>query len=209
MEERPILFSGSMVREILEGKKTQTRRVVKGVALDWLQPNMFTPEYVALPENLLSPYGYVGDVLWVRESWQAQNTGGLWWHEVPRNERSLWNWAFTNPIEPAYEETPPRWMPSIHMPRGASRITLEVTRLHIERLQEITHDDAVAEGFYEKPNKAFGRLGFSILWDEINAKRGYSWESNPFVWVVSFKKIDSTEDSEAYRYKMRNEDGLI
>lgn len=191
MNEHPILFSEKMVRAILAGKKSQTRRIVKGTALDWLQPNMFTKEYVALPENYLSPYGYAGDVLWVRESWQAQNTSGLWWHEVARNDRPLWNWAFTNPVEPAYEAIPPRWIPSIHMPRMACRIELEITELRIERLNDISENDAIAEGcqaWMENGQVTDTAVSdYAHLWNEINLERGYSWESNPFVWVVSFK----------------------
>ena len=191
MNEHPILFSRKMVQAILAGKNSQTRRIVKGTALDWLQPNMFSQKYVALPENCLSPYGYAGDYLWVRESWQAQNTSGLWWHEVPRNDRSLWNWAFTNPVEPAYEATPPRWIPSIHMPRMASRITLEITELRIERLNDISESDAVAEGcqaWIENGQVTDTAVSdYAHLWNEINLERGYSWESNPFVWVVSFQ----------------------
>ena len=186
MKESPILFSEKMVRAILAGKKSQTRRVVKGTALDWLQPNMFTPKYVALPGNYFSPYGYAGDMLWVRESWQAQNTSGLWWHEVPRNDRPLWNWAFTNPVEPAYEAIPPRWIPSIHMPRMACRIELEITQLRIERLNNISERDAIAEGCTGE-NFDMPVSDFIWLWDSINAERGYSWSSNPFVWVVSFQ----------------------
>ena len=74
--ERPILFSGAMVRAILDNRKSQTRRVVKGTALDWLAPGMFAPSFVALPENGLSPYGYAGDRLWVRESFGYQTIGG-------------------------------------------------------------------------------------------------------------------------------------
>lgn len=76
MKERPILFSGAMVRALLAGTKTQTRRAVKGLALEWLQPGMFTPEYVADPDNKLCPYGAPGDRLWVRESWARTRVFG-------------------------------------------------------------------------------------------------------------------------------------
>lgn len=176
MSEHPILFSEKMVRAILAGKKSQTRRIVKQ------DPKGKIP----FTDELPCPYGHTGDFLWVRESWQAQNTSGLWWHEVPRNDRPLWNWAFTNPVEPAYEATPPRWIPSIHMPRMACRIELEITQLRIERLNNISESDAIAESCtgenFDTPVN-----DFIWLWDSINAERGYSWSSNPFVWVVSFQ----------------------
>lgn len=176
MNEHPILFSEKMVRAILAGKKSQTRRIVKQ------DPKGKIP----FTDELPCPYGHTGDFLWVRESWQAQNTSGLWWHEVPRNDRSFWNWAFTNPVEPAYEAIPPRWIPSIHMPRMACRIELEITQLRIERLNNISESDAIAESCtgenFDTPVN-----DFIWLWDSINAERGYSWSSNPFVWVVSFQ----------------------
>ena len=181
MNEHPILFSEKMVRAILAGKKSQTRRIVKQ------DPQGKIP----FTDELPCPYGHTGDFLWVRESWQAQNTSGLWWHEVPRDDRPLWNWAFTNPVEPAYEATPPRWIPSIHMPRMASRITLEITELRIERLNDISESDAVAEGcqaWIENGQVTDTAVSdYAHLWNEINLERGYSWESNPFVWVVSFQ----------------------
>lgn len=181
MSEHPILFSEKMVRAILAGKKSQTRRIVKQ------DPKGKIP----FTDELPCPYGHTGDFLWVRESWQAQNTSGLWWHEVPRNDRPLWNWAFTNPVEPAYEAIPPRWIPSIHMPRMASRITLEITELRIERLNNISKNDAIAEGcqaWVENGQVTDTAVSdYAHLWNEINLERGYSWESNPFVWVVSFQ----------------------
>ena len=167
MSEHPILFSAKIVRAILAGKKSQTRRIVKQ------DPQGKIP----FTDELPCPYGHTGDFLWVRE--------------VPRNERLLWNWAFTNPVEPAYEATPPRWIPSIHMPRMASRITLEITELRIERLNNISESDAIAEGCqaWEENGQVTDTAvsDYAHLWNEINLERGYSWESNPFVWVVSFQ----------------------
>lgn len=168
--EHPILFSGEMVRAILAGKKSQTRRVVR------------QDGKVPFTDELPCPYGRIGDILWVREKWQALSAGGLWWHEVPRDDRPLMNWAFTNPVEPAYEMVPPWWMPSIFMPRAACRIELEITQLKIERLKYMNASDAIAEGCADE-NEFIG------LWDSINAKRGYSFSSNPFVWVISFRLV--------------------
>jgi hypothetical protein len=181
MNENPILFSQNMVKAILAGKKTQTRRIVKP------DPQGKIP----FTDELPCPYGHVGDLLWVRETWQAQNTSGLWWHEVIRYDRPLYNWAFTNPVEPAYEATPPCWIPSIHMPRMACRIKLEVTQLRIERLNNISESDAIAEGCQDwiKNGQVIDTAvsDYAHLWDSIYAERGYAWETNPFVWVVSFQ----------------------
>jgi hypothetical protein len=178
MNEHPILFSEKMVRAILAGKKGQTRRIVKGTALDWLQPNMFSPKYVALPENYLSPYGYAGDLLWVRETFLRDGEIYLYKADFGKGVLSD-SWRG-------------HWKPSIHMPRKASRLALEITELRIERLNDISESDAIAEGATpsivgDDLDYLKYRAGFQTLWNSINAKRGYEWESNPFVWVVSFQ----------------------
>jgi len=138
--ERPILFQGDMVRAILSGSKTQTRRIVKGMALDWLQPGVFTPEFVAAPENDMCPHGKKGDRLWVREAFSGCHEYDVekfppsaWFRLDP-----LWYWADGNPTSGDW--TRPK--PSIHMPRWASRITLEITEVRVERLQDI-RDEAI------------------------------------------------------------------
>lgn len=196
---KPILFSGNMIRAILDGHKSQTRRIIKLAdgslpddcdipAHDDFMPNYIMDFSRTFPQwkQLDCPYGKVGDCIWVRESWQALNTSGQWWHEVKRKDRSNCDWAFTNPVSPAFEATPPRWMPSIHMPRGVCRIELEITQLRVERLNNISENDAISEGCtgenFDTPVN-----DFIWLWDSINAERGYSWSSNPFVWVISFQ----------------------
>ena len=194
--EKPILFSAPMVRAILEGKKTQTRRVVKPtqstprVAPLRMEPWLidgeqetddhglpcwagYHPDYPGEAKWFSCPYGGVGDHLWVRETWNCIDTGRL-------TQRQDWVRYRATDGEEMY------WRPSIHMPRWASRLTLEITGVRVERVQDITHDDAVAEGCYEVEGRSWGRLGFSQLWDSINAKRGYSWEANPWVWCVGF-----------------------
>lgn len=175
MNTHPILFSARMVEAILDGRKTQTRRIVKK------NPDGKIP----FTDELPCPYGLTGDTLWVRETWQAQNNNGEWWHEVPRDDRVSWNWAWTNPVRPAYDEMPPRWLPGIHMPREACRIELKIKSLKIERLHCISPDDAEAEGVTNE--RVFD--GFVELWNSINAARGYGWDVNPFVWVVEFEKV--------------------
>ncbi|KRD71392.1 hypothetical protein [Lysobacter sp. Root96] len=153
MRELPILFNGPMVRAVLEGRKTQTRRPVKGWALKWLAQDHFTPEYVALPSNGASPYGYAGDQLWVRETWFREphpSEFGLTYNDMPHT----WAFACAKAGKHLYRADAGsevaidgrRWRPSIHMPRTASRITLEVTDVRVERLQDISEADAAAEG---------------------------------------------------------------
>ncbi|PVX75595.1 hypothetical protein [Paraburkholderia unamae] len=197
MRERPILFSGPMVRAILDGRKTQTRRVVKGIALDWLNEVRFTPEYVALPESYLSPYGFAGDRLWVRETWAQPTTldpGPTFYRaDYPAN------------VLGKYENLPAAeaitWKPSIHMPRDCSRITLEITGVRVERLKQISSDDCFAEGidvegadYNEGESYANAgspvppeRWAFSGLWNST----GGDWEANPWVWVVEFRRADA------------------
>lgn len=187
-KERPILFSGPMVTAILSGQKTQTRRVIKGQALEWLAPDMFTPEFVADPENGLCPYGQPGDRLWVREAWavphmyDGHKPGG-----VPDTARVHYADAGTRGGL--------LWRSPIFMPRWASRLTLEVVSVRVERLQDITEEDVYAEGAVTVENAR--REGTSVplrlfawLWDSINGKRpGCSWDDNPWVWVVEFKAV--------------------
>lgn len=199
MKERPILFSGPMVRAILEGRKTQTRRPLK-------VPRWFMKEYpsvdlaysgltgAALEQKLRCPHGVSGDRLWVRETWAGNVQGcpkGISYfadHRDPRGD---------GPANPM------RWTPSIHMPRAASRINLEVVAVRAQRLQEITQADAVAEGMHDTrgvweplsdTDNAGPRAAFRSLWDEINGKRlvnqkPISWDANPWVWAITFKVL--------------------
>lgn len=219
MKERPILFSAPMVRAILDGRKTMTRRVIKKQPLDILPMNV-PNQWCALDEwgedgNKGSiracRFGVPGDQLWVRETFgifdRAGNEraiaykadgddGPATWVEVPKDK------YFKDDYFPADE----RWRPSIHMPRWASRITLEITDVRVERVQEITEKDSALEGTLEcdglfdeaeycrltkEMGDAMGDLtpAFRQLWDSINGKT-HPWESNPWVWVISFKRID-------------------
>ena len=187
--ERPILFSAPMVRALLDGRKTQTRRIIKRTALEWLEEG-FTPEFVAEPGNAaICPFGKPGDRLWVREAWSAEWS---WRHEKPRDiipAAPIWYWADGDPAERDW--TRPK--PSIHMPRWASRITLEVTEVRVERLQDISEADATAEGSKEPSLVPIigacwsERDAYAKLWEHINGPG--SWDANPWVWAVSFKVI--------------------
>lgn len=127
------------------------------------------------------PYGEIGDFLWVRETWGVRD--GMIVYRANDEDMPL--------------DKGEKWKPSIHMWRNASRITLEITNVRIERLQEISESDARAEGVskYEGEcplrNKRLNKyqLQFAALWDSINAKRGLGWDVNPFVWVIEFKRI--------------------
>lgn len=209
MKDYPILFSTPMVQAILEGRKTQTRRIVKGMALEWLQPGMFAQEYVAAKENGLSPYGYEGDNLWVRETFQrtfnvnSTDTGEQYLYKAnPGDEEML-----------ILQDTPKginKWKPSIHMPKKACRLWLKVKSVRIERLHDISEEDAIAEGIEkyqdtsayksywsdepENPKlyEMYPVRSFYTLWQSINANRNnglYAWDENPWVWVIEFEKL--------------------
>lgn len=222
MKEYPILFSAPMVRAILNGVKTQTRRVVKprGVSDDvtqWLHA-------MAKGVDMLCPYGKPGDVLWVRETFVLARYDDepkfLVDHPIQHNpgdgsewSEEYWLYTYYRATDPApdlsYEddenddgEPKCKWRPSIFMPRWASRITLEIVNIRVERVQEITRSDAKAEGASfvwrwdatRKPElHKRGVLNpyianYSVLWDEINKERGFGWDVNPFVWVIEFKR---------------------
>lgn len=183
MKERPILFSGPMVLSILEGRKTQTRRVVTPQPLadeamhksGHGRDDLYWVGRLRDSENawriVRCPYGVPGDRLWVRETFH--DAGGY-------------------PIYRADEPGPDleiRWSPAIHMPRWACRLVLEVTAVRVERLQQIGDLDAMREGCeqWADTDGAF-RASFCHLWDSINAKRA-PWASNPWVWVVSFDRV--------------------
>jgi len=195
MNERPILFSGPMVRAILDGRKTQTRRIVKpqptygdvagafsswkfpykgGGA--WLWPN---GEDQILKE---CPYGVPGDKLWVREAWTVDHIADrLAERRMSVRYRATDNRASADGMG---------WRPSIHMPRWASRITLEVVAVRLERLQEIASspEDLLAEGV-TAVTEAVEHLAYEYraLWDTINGPG--AWDKNPWVWVIKFSVL--------------------
>lgn len=183
MKERPILFSTPMVEAILKGTKTMTRRNIKGMALKWLNDE-FSPEFVSDVENKLCPYGQVGDVLWVREKWKH--------NEVPTG----WKYHYYAGAEEIYTyKDNERWKPSIHMPKEACRIRLKILDIRAERLHDMPVDDILKEGVNNGvSNPLMGarwenmqRMAWEELWKNINGKE--SWDSNPWVWVISFEQI--------------------
>lgn len=223
MKERPIIFSDKMVNAILEGRKTQTRRVVKvetgqprGVVPAYMEPYLFDgiqeeddqgrqlwvgthPEFPAEAGKWFScAHGAVGDRLWVREAFRANPS------------------PFSDNVIFAYRATSIKaegvtWKPSIHMPRIASRLLLEITDVRVEQVQSIRDRDIRAEGIawdcvyagrcnssrcptlQRNPNHIGTRSDFHHLWNSINAKRNggaYAWDANPWVWVIEFKRIE-------------------
>lgn len=177
---KPILFSTEMVKAILDGRKTMTRRVFKSR----------TARYC------------IGDELWVRETWCERNA------YMYEDNTSGYLYKADN-----FDEMDVKWRPSIFMPKEASRIFLKITDVRVEHLQDITNADAKSEGaeFWnlasdckkesEFVTEYFGeycheekrdyRKGFQILWDSINKKRGYSWDTNPIVLVYSFERMQN------------------
>ena len=217
MRERPIIFSGPMVRAILDGLKSQTRRIIK---LEEFQEST-TPGYdyafrkrgcwqdVRLKDMLAPPrgnypfrcpYGVVGNHLWVRESYCYEMVEGRYVYNEYGNPHTFYRAdgidiasvdedGFQKWRKDGMEASP--WIPSIHMPRWASRITLEITDIRPQRLQEISEEDAKAEGIDYDPSAPAAlshRTSFAHLWDSINSKRS-PWNENPWVWVIDFKRI--------------------
>ena len=204
MKEHPILFSTLMVQAILKGSKTQTRRVIKDIQEWHPLPDItclkfkgvncgsilsadgegFAQKYV----KTLCPYGQPGDRLWVRETFidltktpvcgagSEKYQGLKVWYKADNTRET---------------EVSGNYKPSIHMPRWASRINLEITNIRVQRVQEITLGDAIAEGVASlDPNWHTAALvDFQRLLDTINSKRGYSWEVNPWVWAITFKLL--------------------
>lgn len=198
MSERPILFSGPMVQAILAGRKTQTRRQVKLRELrefqlsttsgyDWRFRDRRSLWNVVSTERLMEmcPYGQAGDRLWVRETHGFLDPDFKPTVMTDRGHVQV-TYQADHAIDPNHGDGPDRirWRPSIHMPRWASRITLEVTSVSVERLQSLGEDDAQAEGI--EPFSGRSNVGaFQALWDSING----NWAANPWVWAISFRVL--------------------
>ena len=208
LKSRPILFSAPMVRALLDGSKTQTRRIIKrsgewpanAVRVSMLE---IRGTAMAIDANRCSygpeikfPYGHPGDRLWVRETFQPTFGDGV--------ERSETDWdtgagfdinypATTGRIEwiDGEDNITDRCKPAIHMPRWCSRITLEITGVRVERLHAINEVDAIAEGApwaaCGSPQEGSHKAGYALLWESINGPN--SWELNPWVWVIEFKRV--------------------
>ncbi|TPE43953.1 ASCH domain-containing protein [Pontibacter mangrovi] len=202
VKERPILFSTEMVQAILEGRKTQTRRILKKDSAEALdRQDKQNQEAMISIASQLCPYGKPGDRLWVRETLYFDTCGNEWCYQ-----------ADNSPVTTADITSSRKAIPSIHMPKAACRLLLEITNIRVERLKEISQEDAKAEGlrrfakfgieewggvephrevknhfrWYDKPIEAFKNL-----WEHINGP--LSWKQNPWVWVLEFKVVDGKE----------------
>jgi len=190
---KPIIFSTPMVQAILDGRKTQTRRVVKinGCPITSPKESLELTKEGLIYHSFCSMSGYYkplcqpGDILWVRETWLKADDGYYYKADikVPSESENL---------RKTYGY---KWRPSIFMPREAARIFLLVKDVRVERLQDITEEDAIAEGIRigigGEPYFSC-RDAFVALWNSINTKRGYGWDTNPWVWVYEFEKISRT-----------------
>lgn len=262
VRERPVLFSGPMVKALIDGRKTQTRRMVKpqpepdfrtvkqdggGHWIWWSGPDRpglgeFTRRAYPNGEGVRCPYGRAGERLWVKETFARRLDVDP--KEEPEKARhyALCRADGTGLDEPHWHSYPHRWTPAIHMPRWASRLTLEITEVRVQRLGEISEEDAVAEGIRVRPGDdlSHGKVGyqgcypglyhmaagdglcccsavkpprtdvrygtrlspplcaFREIWDSINARRDYSWESNPWVWCIAFRVLPPSEGGSSH-----------
>lgn len=232
MKERPILFNGQMVKAILEGRKTQTRRIVKA------KKGADCPDYMWVDEYALKdviewreqknrwfgckeyrtlafsdcPYGQIGDRLWVRETWHVEPgvtgwsmdenepcTGWIEYKAGGSKEVTAPNFESVQNCFPKgevdWDFLPYDWRPSIFMPRWASRILLEIIKIRVERLNDISVEDAKAEGFDYSTHPSAIEMGYAIgaktnfrfAWEQIYGQN--AWNKNPWVWVIEFKVI--------------------
>ena len=192
IKEKPILFNSEMVRAVLEGRKTQTRRVVKldhGEHLVKLESGQINgvQSHSGKVKDLKCPYGKPSDRLWVREKFTTLS------HNSSDEEGDAWIYAASENGEAWESEAEGwRWKPSIFMPRAASRILLEVIDVRVEKLKKMNRGDAMSEGcpFPNIASEKSPLLWFRELWDSINKARGCDWDSNPYVWVVEFKVLE-------------------
>ena len=194
---KPILFKSEMIRSILDGRKLQTRRAIKpqppeGAVWDD-DSRLFVLSGSRLGLIRKCPYGHPGDLLWVREAWATEYLyDDIKPSKLTPRDSDIYYKA--DGIDSATDVMVHRWRPSIFMPRWASRITLEITDVSVERVQDIDIEDAFHEGYplswanaiADGIDAAQSIEWFRDLWDSINAKRGYGWAINPWVWIVSF-----------------------
>ncbi len=194
MMDKPIIFSTEMVRAILEGRKTQTRRVIKPQPASGVRKSVFVKSGLedGHGREIKIPY-QPGDTLWVRETWckfgdiiGVNEDADIYYYKAD----------YPCPVDKSIK----KWRPSIHMPKGVARIWLEVTAVRVERLQDITPYDAWNEGcrignsfpwehHIPELQQQCRDVVFRGLWDGLHEKRGFGWEINPWVWVIEFEVI--------------------
>ena len=188
--EKPILFNTEMVQAILSGRKTQTRRIIKNIPSNVTKIKQFESDmfmwFYEMQEGGLKPPCIVGDILWVRETWSK--------NPVPTG----WPWDYK--ASPEYwEMTEHIWKPSIHMPRAAARLFLKVASVRVEKLQDITENGARKEGCLDFHDKTGDGKFEDVLEFDLTAKDAFqnlwesiykNWNSNPWVWVIEFERIE-------------------
>ena len=208
MKEYGMIFSGPMVRAILDGTKTQTRRIIKPQPKDWT--TRYGKPWPCIEKNGLveyqkCPHGEIGDRIWVRETWWEPP---FITHRMLRNGADTWpkcdyDIECDNQRREEYREWGWKRKPSIFMPRWASRIDLEILNIWPEKIQDISEEDAKKEGVVKEfrivvmrpdggPDYSIGlsyKGGFANLWDSLNAKKGYGWDKNLWVFVREFRRI--------------------
>ena len=196
MAIKPILFNTEMVRAILDGRKTCTRRIVKdGITDDAMWGyTAFTPKgYISCRGIYVDGYGegfyklpyQPGDLLYVRETWG---------YPISLNSDKQYVFRADKIAESGFKNDSHIWHPSIHMPKKAARIWLKVTNVRVERLQDITEDGAEAEGCFDYTSTA---LGFTDVWDSTIKKSDldrYGWDANPWVWVIEFERCEKPKE---------------
>lgn len=191
MKERPILFTGEMVRAILDWRKTQMRRLVRKQKYPhgtWATPDEVAAGYAHDTRAFMPPLGTIGDRLWVRETWSDVRGMGFDKDLFPAGAGYKADCASGESLRCAADYGV-KWRPSIHMPRWASRIDIEITAVRVERVQEITEEDAKKEGVsadeWEFVASNPNRESFRDLWQSIYV----NWDANPWVWVYEFRRI--------------------
>ena len=240
MQERPIIFADYMIRAILEGRKTQTRRpilktrdetgiwagaVLPAAESGWIawwpgtEPGLAEFTKRAYRNGFPCPYGRPGDRLWVRETWAPSGDGGAVWFRagIPLYRAGRWDGHSWEPSSLIYGLSIPddvKWRPAIHMPRWASRITLEIIAVRAQRLQDITGDDAMTEGLTAAEIRFYhifaaldsklaaidppARCVFASVWNKSYGPRSLGWDVNPWVWAITFRLVDESSSGASY-----------
>ena len=204
MNERPIIFSGPMVQAILDGRKTQTRRIMKpkdaypeciwcrGQGYEYIEAEYglsgYDYRYPCRCRARKCPYGQPRDLLYVRETWGIQGSTCIGkgtqreFFNAPQLKKYSTDYWKTVIQYKASGDPCIKWWPSIHMPKAYARLWLRITNVRVDKLVTIDYNDAIKEGFDSIDS-------FKEYWDQLNQKRSYSWEQNPWLWVLDFEKI--------------------
>lgn len=219
MKEKPIIFNTEMVKAILGGRKTQTRRIIKPqpedigavkltkvtfqLPYDWFYTSNSGKIGIFKTNGAKCPHGQPGDRLWVRETWRPSQIEDKAWYKA-----GIWNCTKDQliTVHDSHKglDGKNKWKPSIHMFKKYARIWLEITDIKVERLQDITYSEIIAEGFThfltdeqqtDGEHRYRAKQFFAKFWDSINGKK-HPWESNSWVWVIDFKSTTHAQHFE-------------